>query len=593
MSGIILHTPTATASNDASIAKYTHPPPYIQGPYAQTVPSDSSRLSYLPSLAWFCLNKLFPFPDQVHAIGPVRLNYQPPASRGNYDILRALIPSLHLPDFDWADVDPRLWITLVQIYDNLPAVFQCYPILLADKNLRLIQSVPSTPRFSLITILELPGCRELLDSTIVNLKHLHSLCAFDASATDLSTYGVKVLSGTVLWSHDTTNQTRKGPWGLRILRLRNCRNVDCKVFPHLSQFRLLSVLDLRGTQCLPGTFLSSFSPASREKHELFHPTPLRLSLSLLLSSAQDLLSSSNVFTLYINTLHHPPIPVKPTSKKKRLGDACVTFHAGSSDFTEGSSKQQPKPGKRGGNIPQDKKGREADDCLCDPCVGVEGLFADYHERRRFSDTELQNNIAEQEITALASKQDVLSFYHSAKVAIALRNLRNSARGYTYPPELFSQPSTKDARLMLFRPPPPWGELEATTPYIQPTKHFSPGLLEVVTAFSKSKKAEMAEYSEQVNAKRRRIQERNMAHSERYVTEKAPEVPRNPFRRKVVAGPPEIDGISTTKPLRPSSSIAVPLLPTAGAKTTKKEVKTDCGLAQATLPTLFGRRMGRE
>jgi hypothetical protein len=129
----------------------------------------------------------------------------------------------------------------VQIYDNLPENCQCYPIPLADEHLRLLQLVQPSPHFSLVTILELPGCRELLDSTIVSLKHLHSLCAFDASATSLSEYGIKILSETVSWSHED-GQTRKGPWGLRILRLRNCRNIDSKMFPHLSQFSLLSVL---------------------------------------------------------------------------------------------------------------------------------------------------------------------------------------------------------------------------------------------------------------------------------------------------------------------------------------------------------------
>ncbi|KAJ6596884.1 hypothetical protein DFH09DRAFT_1356996 [Mycena vulgaris] len=538
---IVLSAPTPAKSNDASISKYILPPPYIPGPYTFNTPP--ATLSYLPSLAWFCLTKLALFPNQVNQIGPVRLTYHPPASDASYDILRALIPSLSLSEFDWANVDPRLWATIVQIYDNLPAVFQCYPIPLADEHLQLLQSVKSTPQFSLVTILELPGCRELKDSNIFNLKYLHGLCALDASDTHLSSYAVKVLSETVSWGDD---QTRRGPWGLRILRLRNCRNIDSTICANLPPFQLLSILDVRGTQCRSDAFLPNFHPAPPEQQSLYHPTPLRLSMALL-SSAGGLFSSPNVFTLHVNTLYHPATAERPATEAARVEDVCVTLSAGSSHFFVGSSKEVPKPLRRLGRFAQERK-----PSMDDP--GGSSLGGSH--RRRFTNYALHNHIADQELSAHAAKQDVLSFYRSEQLPA---RARNSSRGYTYPPEAPMPPSAKDAELMLYRPPPPWAALEATTPDVPLAKHSAapPG---VVTELSKRKCAEMAEYAgQQLSEKRRRIQATGGG-----AAPCAPEtVPlsRNPFRRKVSQQEPLPEmSRSAAKPMKTISSFTAPPLP---------------------------------
>ncbi|KAJ7774623.1 hypothetical protein DFH07DRAFT_800255 [Mycena maculata] len=521
---ILLNSATVVNSNDASVVKYTHLTHYNPGPYITTTRPEA--LQYVPTLPWFCITKLARFPDQVQAIGASRLTYHAPESGEEYDILRALIPTLSLLEFNWAAIDPRLWATIVQIYDNLPPVFGCYPIPLADEHLRTLMSIESTPQFSLVTILELPGCRELSDSTIVNLKYLHSLCAFDASATDVSSHALKVFSGTVLWAVD--DRTRRGPWGLRILRLRNCRNIDDKILSHISPFPLLSILDLRGTKCHSDTFHPTFQPAPQTKYEFYNPTPLRLSVALLRSES-GLFSSPNLFALYINTLHHPPSTERPARETRPTEDVCVTFSTGS-HFVVGTSKEAPEP------------------------VARKGLGHFGREKKPQSDT-LFERIAGEELTAHSRKQNVMSFYHLGLPVTP----RNPSRGYTYPPEAPLPPSGKDAQLMLYRPPPPWAALEVTTPDVHLAKPT--GAPEVVTGVSKRKRGEMAEYARQLTEKRRKIQERKAAPAA-----PAPEtvaLSRNPFRRKFNKrdATPEAS-ISALKPLKPISSMLAQPLPVA-------------------------------
>ncbi|KAJ7109367.1 hypothetical protein C8R44DRAFT_802332 [Mycena epipterygia] len=580
MSILLLAPVPELKSNDASISKYKHPPPYTPGPYHSNAPPDT--LPYLPSLPWFCLTKLARFPDQVSAIAQYRLRYQPPPSAESYDILLALIPSLSRPEFDWADVDPRLWATIVQVYDNLPAVFQCYQIPLADEHLRLLQDVQSTPQFSLVTILELPGCPELLDTTIFNLKHLHSLCALDASATSLSQYAIKALSGTVLWGDD--DKVRKGPWALRILRLRNCRNIDNKIFPHLSPFQLLSILDLRGTRCHPDAFFPTFNPAPHTEHNIYHPTPLRLSIALL-SSTRGLFSSPNVFALHVNALYHPATAKRPETEGKPVDR--VTFSTGSSQFFVGSSEEVLKARTRPGRLVREQNPQLLGNCPCAGCVTGTSICV---SRRgsvpiRFPDYTLHNDIADQEISAHATKQDILSFYRSESAPSAPRN---PSRTYRYPSESPLPPSAKDALLMLYRPPPPWAALQATTPNIQLAKHLD--VPAVVTGLSKRKKAEMEQlnekYAEQFHEKRRRIQELDVPAPS--APETAP-LSRNPFRRKFSQqGPLPGASSSSSKPLKPISSIPAPPLTTgAQLKTMKKDtLATDF---QPTLPSLMNKQ----
>lgn len=241
------------ASDDAgtTIFKYTIPQTITQPPYGSTRDSAASSLLYVPSLAYFCIQTLLPFPDQLHSLGPARLLYQPPESPEAYDILRALIPEYRTNEpLHPSQVDPRLWAILVQLYTHLPSTFRRYTLPLSDEHLPLLQRIPCTAEFALLTVLELPGCRELTDDTIVELRALHGLCALDASGTALSSWGIKRLSKTLVFSEDeddipaSTRGSRCGPWGLRILSLRNCMSIISDIFDCLGSFPLLSVVGM-------------------------------------------------------------------------------------------------------------------------------------------------------------------------------------------------------------------------------------------------------------------------------------------------------------------------------------------------------------
>lgn len=250
---IVLWTPTATLSSDeacTSIYHYQLPPPpsSIPAPY-HTEPTSSKSLSYLPPLQYFCIRALIEWPDQVHALGPARLPYQAPSNHSQFDILQALIPNYRpfSSDHDAIDmrlVDPRLWAVLVQIYNQLPPLFRTYTLPLSDVHLPLLQRIPSTSHFSLITILSLSRCRQLTDDTVVELRELHTLAALDASITALGSWGVYRLAKSLSWTdgEDDEPPQRRGPWGLRVFYLNNCLNIDNKVFSHLSRFPLLSVV---------------------------------------------------------------------------------------------------------------------------------------------------------------------------------------------------------------------------------------------------------------------------------------------------------------------------------------------------------------
>lgn len=207
-----------------------HPPPISLPQYSSSV----------PSLAAFCIAALAEYPLDIHQLG-LRLHYRPPLHSHQLaeDPLHSLCPS-------HAVVDPRLWATIVQIYDNLPPEFSSFIISLGDVHLPLLQQIPSTPHFSLITILELPGCYHLTDDSISNLKHLHTLTAFDATGTNISSLAISSLVNTCLWTDPVHGDQarRRGPWSLRVLCLKDCSRVNNAVLPYLSAFPLLSVVGM-------------------------------------------------------------------------------------------------------------------------------------------------------------------------------------------------------------------------------------------------------------------------------------------------------------------------------------------------------------
>ncbi|KAI9064394.1 hypothetical protein FKP32DRAFT_1666138 [Trametes sanguinea] len=251
---IVLWRPKATLASDGActtILQYKLPPAPSTIPPPYQSPHDSGvRLLYVPSLTYFCIKALAEYPDEIHALGPARLRYEHPKSRSDFDILAALIPTYRpfSPDagsFDLSLMDPRLWAVLVQIYENLPAAFRQYTLPLSDPYLPLLQSIPSTQHFCLITVLSLRGCRLLTDDNVVELRHIHTLAALDASVTGLGTWGIQRLAKSLAWSETdaTRSAERRGPWGLRALHLKDCMNVDDDILRSLTRFPLLSVVE--------------------------------------------------------------------------------------------------------------------------------------------------------------------------------------------------------------------------------------------------------------------------------------------------------------------------------------------------------------
>ncbi|KAI0748086.1 hypothetical protein C8Q80DRAFT_1170076 [Daedaleopsis nitida] len=310
---IVLWTPRTTLTSDdacTSIVQYSLPlpPSTIRAPY-QSSPEDTanetSGLSYVPPLSYFCIKTLVDYPDQIHELGPARLRYERPAGRDDFDILQALIPTYRPFDsanhrgFNLRVVDPRLWAVLVQIFENLPCLFRNYTLPLSDPHLPMLQTIPSTEHFSLITVLSLSRCRDLTDDTVQELRHLHTLSAFDASVTALSSWGEGDSSAN-------NPSVRRGPWGIRVLYLKDCINIDDEVLHCLPRFPLLSVVDLRGTICKPWRQARSPFVASSSR-ELYHPSPLAgvlRKLASLTREARTLFSHPTPHVLNVDSLHH-------------------------------------------------------------------------------------------------------------------------------------------------------------------------------------------------------------------------------------------------------------------------------------------------
>lgn len=196
--------------------------------------NSSQSLSFVPKLEYFCLKVLSKYPEELHVAGCQKLRYT--SKKAKTDVFRCLFPAWGTSSFSLSEIEPRLWATVVQLYANVPEILSSYPIALEDAYLPLLQRIPSTDHFAMITVLDLRSCQELTDETIIALKALDHLCALDATDTSLSSRGIKQLSRSLL-VNDVGE--KRGPWGLRILRLQGCMNLDNDVFSCLSSFPLL------------------------------------------------------------------------------------------------------------------------------------------------------------------------------------------------------------------------------------------------------------------------------------------------------------------------------------------------------------------
>ena len=188
----------------------------------------------IPPLAYFCIRTLLDYADQVHCLGSHRIRCQP-------EVLRALSP----PTFGDLDattrclckLDPRLWSIIVQVYSGLPKGLQNYFLPLGDRHLPLLQAIPSTPSFALVTVVNLSG--HVSDETSHALKSLHALCALDISRTSVSHLGIRHFAPMTTAK---PSDPRHGTRGLRILRLCDCPKITDQVIGATSAFPLLAVL---------------------------------------------------------------------------------------------------------------------------------------------------------------------------------------------------------------------------------------------------------------------------------------------------------------------------------------------------------------
>ncbi|KAF9653117.1 hypothetical protein BDM02DRAFT_2098296 [Thelephora ganbajun] len=194
----------------------------------------STRTGPVPPLAYFCIRTLVNYADQVHSLGSHRIKCQP-------EVLHALSPPT-FRGFDAATrclckLDPRLWLIIAQVYYDLPSGLQNYYIPLGDKYLPLLQAIPSTPSFALITVLNLARC--ISDETSHALKSLHGLCALEISQTSITHLGIRHFAPTI--THKPSDP-HYGTRGLRILRLYGCPRITDQVIGAVSNFPLLSIL---------------------------------------------------------------------------------------------------------------------------------------------------------------------------------------------------------------------------------------------------------------------------------------------------------------------------------------------------------------
>jgi hypothetical protein len=185
-----------------------------------------------PSLLLLCLHRLSDYPDQLST-----LKTSISLVNGRSNILDEL-------GNDASIMDPRLWAVVIQVFSNLPDHWRTYTIAFQNEHLPLLQYIPSSERFALITVLELPSSKQVSDDWIVNLKHLHALAGLDLSMTSISSFGISRLANTLIWSQEL-DQIRLGPWNLRILDLRGCQNVDSELYKALGKFPLLCLVGMK------------------------------------------------------------------------------------------------------------------------------------------------------------------------------------------------------------------------------------------------------------------------------------------------------------------------------------------------------------
>ncbi|KAG6849577.1 hypothetical protein H0H93_007280 [Arthromyces matolae] len=478
--------------------------------------NDANRVLRVPSLSSLCLRVLARYPGHIPL--DVRLNYQ-----DDSDVLDNVL-------------GPAFWSVLVQVYDGLPLYLRTIVVPFSDPHVLSLQQIPQSPQFSLLTILDLPACPSLTDKSIVFIAGLHSLVALDASATSLSSYAIKVLSGTLLWIDN--GPQRRGPWPLRILRLRFCNKVDDTVYPHLGKFPLLTVIDLRGTNCHPFKIrLEEFNSSDRK--EFFHPAPLATAVDAL--SEKNLYTSPYLFKLIIDRLDRAKTPRKEDGEP-RPHEFVAPNSESKSDTTSSRSALESTP----------------------------SMFYSHSSSRSHSSSKYD----------LVNNYEAKTYYNWAHLEIAARTA-----------------GPHDSELALYRSPPAWQTLEAISlSLLRDLETRRSAKREIPTQLASINRTERIFQLSQsrIEALRRSASCSGMKASESTPKPQEAAFSNNPFRRhssSVV--------VTKKKVLKPISAVEIPRLPsrldvdsksTPTPRDTQNSKLTPADFLSSHLPTSSSKRL---
>ncbi|KAL5533164.1 hypothetical protein ACEPAF_4940 [Sanghuangporus sanghuang] len=507
---IILWNPELSAvreSDDAGnkiIRTILPPPPSFAPSYRAYDPTQSRNFTRVPRLASFCIRVLSQYPEQLHQLGAIRLHFHPEHD-GTDSVLCSVLPKWKTPNFSLLNVDPRLWATVVQIYRNPPEILSSYPCHLSDPHVPLLNQIPCTPDFALLTVLDLAGSWNVTDDNILSLKILHNLTALDLSGSyDLSSRGIISLSRTVAFNEVGE---RRGPWMLRILRLRSCRNVDKVIFNVLHSFPLLAVLDLRETQCRVQDVKRPFFSAEdnvfdiplidavkylSEMHRFVFPTenPFILSLQEEPLRSTNRLSARPTARRATTTMpsrHNSFVVLQAsrgsTNPRSRQEETTRIGNTDADEFLERRAEKRERERRRNGEDMYDELSYsdEGWDCSCEECCNYESdVYAsegDEDSSESINDSELLYALQES-ITSRSEERNATTSSETMTPISRVEELQTTRRGSndttasvdtfyqekrtltTIPPPRRRVYEAYD--LALLRIPPAWHTLESLT-----------------------------------------------------------------------------------------------------------------------------------
>ena len=229
------------------------PAPYqtLLSQYGETSHPRRRVLKHIPPLAHFCIRSLVgytldltdeDFPEFV--LPKRRVQQQLEGTPLAPDLLTSLYPSYDPSDGTWTSTTthPDIWMHLISLYtSSLPPTFRILHLPLEDPHVLKFQSITPTPRFSLLTILNLSQLSDLSDDNVIDLHELHNLTSLDMTHTNVSSRGIAALSRTlrVTEGEEVGSKRLVGSWGLRMLYLAGCWGIDDTVCESLQKWPLL------------------------------------------------------------------------------------------------------------------------------------------------------------------------------------------------------------------------------------------------------------------------------------------------------------------------------------------------------------------